>query len=170
MAKMENSIEVNQPVRTVYNQWTQFEEFPRFMAGIEEVRQLDDTRTRWRASIAGRTVEWDAVITDQVPDQQVAWRSTSGVEHSGVVQFTPIGPDRTRVTTTIDYDPKRVAKSIGRDAQEQVTTAGDEQGAVASRVQEDMELFKGFVEERGSATGAWRGEIEGGSVESGAST
>ena len=96
MASVEQTIDVNLPVRTVYNQWTQFEEFPRFMQGVEEVRQLDDTRLHWRASIAGKTEEWDAVITDQIPDQQVGWRSTSGPENSGVIRFTPVGADRTR--------------------------------------------------------------------------
>ncbi|MGH2618816.1 MAG: SRPBCC family protein, partial [Thermomicrobiales bacterium] len=106
MANVEKSIEVNQPVRTVYNQWTQFEEFPRFMEGIAEVRQLDDTRTHWRAAIAGFEVEWDAEITEQIPDQQVAWRTTSGPEHSGVITFVPVGDERTRVTVAIGYDPK----------------------------------------------------------------
>jgi uncharacterized membrane protein len=167
MATLEKTIEVNLPMRAVYNQWTQFEEFPRFMEGIEEVRQLDDTHLHWRASIAGRTVEWDAEITDQIPDQQVAWRSTKGAEHSGVVRFEPIGPDRTRITTTITYDPVRVAKTVGYDP-EKLETGKDEQRIVANRVQEDLGLFKRFVEERGGATGSWRGEVHGGAVDSAA--
>ena len=159
MASVEKSIDVNLPIRTVYNQWTQFEEFPRFMEGVEEVRQLDDTRLHWRASIAGKTEEWDAVITDQVPDQMVGWRSTSGTENSGVIRFTPIGADKTRVTAVIGYQPEGI-----------VETVGDKLGVVESRVKGDLERFKSFIEERGSATGAWRGEIEGGTVEGGAAS
>ena len=158
MATVEQTIDVNLPVRTVYNQWTQFEEFPRFMQGVEEVRQLDDTRLHWRASIAGKTEEWDAVITDQIPDQQVGWRSTSGSENSGVIRFTPMGADRTRVTAVIGYEPEGVVEQVG-----------DRLGVVESRVKGDLERFKEFIESRGSETGAWRGEIQGGTVESGAS-
>ena len=157
MASVEQSIYIDLPVRTVYNQWTQFEEVPRFMEGVEEVRQLDDKRLRWRASIAGKTEEWDAVITDQIPDQQVAWRSTSGAENSGVIRFTPQGADKTRVTAIIGYDPEGIVESVG-----------DKLGVVDRRVQGDLERFKTFIEERGVATGAWRGEIHGGRVESGA--
>ncbi len=156
MAKVEKSIEVNLPIRPVYNQWTQFEEFPRFMEGVEEVRQLDDTNLHWRASIAGKTEEWDAAITDQIPDQQVAWRSTSGAENSGIITFTPMGADKTRVTAVIGYEPEGI-----------VEKAGDALGVVDSRVQGDLERFKSFIEERGTATGAWRGEVQGG-VETGA--
>ncbi len=156
MAKVEKSIEVNVPVRTVYNQWTQFEEFPRFMEGVEEVRQLDDTRLHWKATIAGKTEEWDAVITDQIPDQRIAWNSTSGAENSGVVTFAPVGPDTTRVTAVIGYEPEGI-----------VEKAGDALGVVDARVKGDLERFKQFIEERGMATGAWRGEVHGG-VETGA--
>jgi uncharacterized membrane protein len=158
MASVEKSIEVNLPVRTVYNQWTQFEEFPRFMEGVEEVRQLDDKRLHWRATIAGKTEEWDAEITEQTPDQQVAWRSTSGDENSGVIRFTPVGTDRTQVTATIGYEPEGI-----------IEKAGDALGVVDRRVDGDLQRFKEFVESRGSETGAWRGEIHGGSVERGAS-
>jgi uncharacterized membrane protein len=158
MASVEKSIEVNLPVRTVYNQWTQFEEFPRFMEGVEEVRQIDDKRLHWRASIAGKTEEWDATITDQIPDQLVAWRSTSGSENSGAIRFTPIGASTTRVTAVIGYQPEGVVEKVG-----------DAIGAVDRRVESDLERFKEFIEQRGSATGAWRGEIHGGAVESGAS-
>jgi uncharacterized membrane protein len=157
MASIEKSIDVNQPVRTVYNQWTQFEEFPRFMEGVEQVRQLDDKRLHWRAEIAGKTEEWDAEITNQIPDQQVAWRSTSGSENSGIIRFTPMGADKTRVTAVIGYDPEGI-----------VETVGDKLGFVSRRVEGDLERFKTFIEERGAATGAWRGEIHGGAVESGA--
>ena len=159
MASVEKSIDVNLPVRTVYNQWTQFEEFPRFMEGVEAVHQLDDKRLHWRASIAGKTEEWDAVITDQIPDQQVAWRSTSGAENSGAIRFTPLGADKTRVTAVIGYEPEGI-----------VETAGDKLGVVDRRVQGDLERFKAFIEERGVATGAWRGEIHGAQVEGDASS
>ena len=158
MASVEKSIEVNLPVRTVYNQWTQFEDFPRFMEGVEEVRQIDDKRLHWKASIAGNTEEWDATITDQIPDQLVAWRSTSGSENSGAIRFTPIGDQKTRVTAVIGYQPEGVVEKVG-----------DVIGAVDRRVENDLERFKEFIEQRGSATGAWRGEIHGGAVESGAS-
>jgi uncharacterized membrane protein len=156
MASVEKTIEVDQPVRMVYNQWTQFEEFPRFMEGVEEVRQLDDKRLHWRAEIAGKTEEWDAEITDQIPDKQVAWHSISGSENSGIIRFTPIGANKTRVTAVIGYDPEGI-----------VETVGDKLGFVSRRVEGDLERFKTFIEERDTATGAWRGEIHGGAVESG---
>ena len=159
MASVEKSIEVNQPVRTVYNQWTQFEEFPRFMEGVEAVRQLDDQRLRWRAELAGTSEEWDAEITEPTPDQQVAWRSPRGRENSGTVRFEPVGADKTKVTVTLGYDPEGI-----------VETTGDKLGFVDRRVQGDLERFKEFIEGRGAATGAWRGEIHGGVVEGGAST
>src|SRR5919112_5065753 len=113
MASVEKSIEGTLPVRTVYNQWTQFEEFPQFMEGVEEVRQLDDTRLHWRATIAGKTEEWDAVITEQVPDQVIAWTSTSGAENSGAIRFTPVGPDSTRVTAVIGDETEGVVENVG---------------------------------------------------------
>ena len=152
------SIEVAVPVRQAYNQWTQFEDFPNFMEGVEEVRQLDDKRLHWKATIAGQTEEWDATITDQIPDQFVAWRSTSGSENSGAIRFTPIGDSKTRVTAVIGYQPEGVVEKVG-----------DAIGAVDRRVEGDLERFKEFIEQRGTATGAWRGEIHGGAVESGAS-
>jgi uncharacterized membrane protein len=159
MASVEKTIEVNVPVRTAYNQWTQFEEFPRFMEGVEEVRQLDDKHLKWRASIAGKEESWNAEITEQVPDKRVAWHSTSGAENWGQVQFAPVGTDRTRVTAVIGYQPEGV-----------VETAGDKLGLVDQRVEGDLERFKSFIEGRGMETGAWRGEIHGSAVEGGAST
>jgi uncharacterized membrane protein len=157
MESIEKSIDVNVPVRTAYNQWTQFEEFPQFMEGVEEVRQLDDKRLHWRASIAGKTEEWNAEITEQTPDKVVAWRSTSGSENSGRVTFAPAGADGTRVTLRMEYDPEGIVESIG-----------DKLGLVSRRVEGDLERFKEFIEDRGAATGAWRGEIQGGHVDSGA--
>jgi uncharacterized membrane protein len=155
MASVEKSIEVNLPVRTVYNQWTQFEEFPHFMDGIAEVRQIDDTHLHFRAEITGQEEEWDAEITEQIPDRQVAWRSTSGSEHSGQVRFEPLGAERTRVTATIGYEPEGVIETIG-----------DLVGVVERHVEQDLERFKTFIEARGSETGAWRGEVNAGSVKS----
>jgi uncharacterized membrane protein len=107
MERIEKSIEVQQPVRTVYNQWTQFEEFPRFMAGVKEVKQLDDTHVHWHAEIWGKDKEWDAEITEQVPDQCIAWRSTSGdAPNAGMVRFEPISADKTRVRLTMEYEPQ----------------------------------------------------------------
>ena len=159
MAHVEKSIEVNVPIRTAYNQWTQFEEFPQFMEGVEQVRQLDDKRLHWKASISGKTEEWDAEITEQLPDQIVAWRSTSGAENSGMVTFAPLGADKTKVTVRIGYEPEGI-----------VETVGDKLGFVDRRVQGDLDRFKEFIEGRGGATGAWRGEIHGGQVDQGAST
>ena len=154
MSKVEQSIDVKVPLRTVYNQWTQFEEFPRFMEGVEEVRQLDDKRLHWRAKIAGKTEEWDALITEQTPDQMVAWRSTTGAENSGAISFQPLGADRTRVTARIGYDPAGI-----------VETVGDKLGFISRRVEGDLQRFKEFIEGRGAETGAWRGEIHGAQVE-----
>jgi uncharacterized membrane protein len=159
MARIEKAIEVSVPVREVYNQWTQFEEFPRFMDGVEEVRQLDDTRLHWRAAIAGKQEEWDAVITEQIPDQQVAWHSTSGPENSGTIRFTPLDANRTRVTATIGYEPEEVIEMVG-----------DTLGFLERRVEGDLERFKIFIEARGEATGAWRGEVHGKSVEGGSAS
>src|SRR5918997_5390348 len=106
MAQVMETIEVNVPLSTAYNQWTQFERFPQFMEGIEEVRQLDDKRLHWRANIAGKEKEWDAEIVEQVPDQRVAWRSTSGTPNDGVVSFRSIDADTTQVRLDLDYEPE----------------------------------------------------------------
>jgi uncharacterized membrane protein len=156
MAQIEKAIEVNVPVRTAYNQWTQFEQFPQFMEGVEEVRQLDDKRLNWRASIAGKTEEWQAEIVEQTPDKVVAWRSTTGAENAGHVSFVSAGAEATRVTLRLDYDPEGMVESVG-----------DKLGFVSRRVEGDLERFKEFIEGRGSETGAWRGEIHGGEVEHG---
>ncbi|MCC7024677.1 MAG: SRPBCC family protein [Thermomicrobiales bacterium] len=154
MATVEKSIEIDLPVRPVYNQWTQFEEFPRFMEGVTEVRQIDDTHLHWKVDIDGKKEEWNAVITSQVPDREIAWRSTSGAENAGTITFTPLGPDRTRVTAAIGYEPEGV-----------VEKAGSKLGVISRRVEGDLKRFKDFIESRGVATGAWRGEVSGGAVE-----
>ena len=150
MAHVEQSIEVNVPVRTAYNQWTQFESFPQFMEGVEAVQQRDDRHLHWRATIAGKTEEWDAAITAQQPDRVVAWRSTMGAENAGTVTFTSLGMERTRVDLALDYTPTGP-----------VEKAGDVLGLVARRVEGDLARFKAFIEARGTATGAWRGAIQG---------
>ena len=148
MAKIEKSIDVHVPVRTAYDQWTQFEEFPRFMEGVEEVRQLDDRRLHWRAKVGGKEEEWDAEITEQLPDERVAWRSTSGAENAGVVTFHHIDANTTRVMLQLEYDPEGVVENVG-----------DALGVVSRRVEGDLKRFKEFIEGRGAETGAWRGEI-----------
>lgn len=151
MARVEKSIEIEKPLRMVYDQWTQFEEFPRFMEGVEEVHQLDDRRLHWKAKIGGRTEEWEAEIVQQVPDQTIAWRHARGAENRGVVAFTAVDAERCRVTLAIEYDPEGVVEKVG-----------DALGVVSRRVEGDLERFKRFIEERGAETGAWRGEIEPG--------
>ena len=146
--KVSDSIEVNVPVRVAYNQWTQFEEFPRFMEGVQEVRQLDDTRLHWKAEIAGKVEEWDAVIAEQHPDRVIAWHSTSGPQNAGHVTFAPLGPNSTRVTLQMGYRPEGVVENVGSML-----------GVVERRVKGDLRRFKEFVESRGTPTGAWRGEI-----------
>jgi uncharacterized membrane protein len=142
-------IDVHVPVRTAYNQWTQFEEFPRFMEAVREVRQKDDTHLRWVAEVNGRVKEWDAEITQQEPDQRVAWQSTSGATNAGVVTFHRIDGDTTRVTVQMDVEPDGVVESAGLAV-----------GALERQVKGDLERFKEFIESRGQETGAWRGEVE----------
>ena len=149
MASTTKSIDVNVPVQTAYNQWTQFESFPQFMEGVESVQQLDDKRLHWRASIAGKTEEWTAEITEQHPDHRVAWRSTSGDLNAGVVTFHQLDDMTTRVTVQMDYEPQGMIENIG-----------DLLGVVDRRVEGDLERFKAFIEGRGVETGAWRGDIE----------
>jgi uncharacterized membrane protein len=148
MERIEKSIEVEKPVRTVYNQWTQFEEFPRFMKGVKKVTQLDDQRLHWEAEIGGKNKEWDARITDQIPDQLIAWQSEGGEYTSGIVKFVAAGPDRTRIDLQLIYDPEGFVESTG-----------DALGLVSSKVENDLERFKEFIEKRGQETGAWRGTI-----------
>ena len=149
MASVVESIDVEVPVSTAYNQWTQFEEFPRFMEGVKSVTQTDDTHMRWVAEIAGKTEEWDAQISEQRPDERIAWRSTSGARNAGVVTFHRISDDTTRVTLQMDVDPEGPIETVGTAL-----------GFLERRVTGDLERFKEFVESRGSETGAWRGEVD----------
>jgi len=154
MARIEKDIVVNVPVSTAYDQWTQFESFPEFMEGVKEVVQLDEKRIRWRAEIAGKDEEWEAEITDQVPDRHIAWRSVTGAMNAGSVIFQPAGDGQTRVSLELSYEPT--------DAGEKV---GDALGFLERRVTGDLERFKRFIESRGAPTGAWRGEIHGARVD-----
>lgn len=148
MASIEKSIDVKAPLTAVYNQWTQFEEFPRFMEGVKSVTQNGDDQLHWVAQIGGKEKEWDARITEQTPDQRVAWCSEDGAENAGVVTFHRISDDTTKVMLQIDYDPDGVVES-----------AGDKLGFVGRSVDGDLTRFKEFIEERGRETGGWRGSI-----------
>jgi uncharacterized membrane protein len=151
MAVIEEALEVEVPVRTAYDQWTQFEEFPRFMEGVERVEQIDDTTLHWVADIAGQRREWDAKITQQVPDQRIEWAAIEGESNSGAVTFQRLDDDRTRVVLQLGYEPAGVLEKTG-----------DALGMVERRVKGDLERFKEHIEGRRSASGAWRGEVRGG--------
>ncbi len=148
MSEKQKSIEVDVPVSTAYNQWTQFEEFPQFMDGVESVTQLDDRRLHWVAEIAGTRREWDAEIVDQEPDQRIAWRSIDGTGNAGVVSFQPIGEAKTEVTLELDVEPEGLVETIG-----------DKLGFVAKQAEGDLKEFKKLIESRGVETGGWRGEL-----------
>jgi uncharacterized membrane protein len=145
---IEQSIEVEVPVQRAYNQWTQFEEFPRFMEGVEEVRQSDDRRLHWVANFGGERHEWDAEITEQLPDERVAWRNLDGKDNAGVVTFHKVGGDTTRIMVQMDWAPEGVKEKLGAAL-----------GADDRRVKGDLQRFKEFIEARGQATGEWRGEV-----------
>ena len=149
MSSIEKSIDVHVPVHTAYNQWTQFETFPHFMEGVKEIRQLDDKRLHWRANVGGKEKEWDAVITEQMPDQRIAWRNTTGATNAGVVTFHRLSDNTTRVMLQMEYDPEGLVENVG-----------DVIGVVSARVKGDLERFKQFIEKRGVETGAWRGKID----------
>lgn len=157
--EQQKSIRVDVPVRTAYDQWTQFEEFPRFMEGVERVEQLDDSHMHWRAKIGGQSVEWDARVVDQEPDSRISWRSEDGVYNAGTVSFTPDGPGRTQVTLRMEFEPEGVLQKTG-----------DALGFVSKRVEGDLKRFKEFIEKRGQPTGSWRGRIRDGIVEDGDDT
>ena len=148
MSTVTESVDVNVPVRTAYNQWTQFEEFPRFMEGVESVRQSDDRHLHWVAEIGGVRREWDAEITEQHPDERVAWRATTGTKNAGVVTFHRLDTNRTKVMLQLEVDPEGF-----------VEQAGDRLGFVSRRAASDLERFKEYIEARGKETGAWRGDV-----------
>ncbi|MFU8875139.1 SRPBCC family protein [Micromonospora sp. SL4-19] len=149
MSGVMEHVEVDVPIRTAYDQWTQFEEFPHFMEGVQEVRQLSDTMTHWTVEIAGVKREFDAEITEQLPDERVAWRATEGTRQAGVVTFHRLDEGHTRVTLQMEFEPHGM-----------VEQAGDKLGMVDRRARGDLERFKQFIERRGQETGAWRGMVE----------
>ena len=148
MSEIIESIDIAVPVRVAYDQWTQFEEFPRFMEAVEKVEQLDDTTLRWTAEIAGVKKTWKATITEQTPDQRIAWTSTEGARNAGVVTFHRLDDRMTRVTLQLDVEPEGPVESVG-----------DALGFVQRQAKGDLERFEKYVERRGVATGAWRGEV-----------
>jgi uncharacterized membrane protein len=149
MSTIEESVEVDVPVRTAYNQWTQFEEFPEFMEGVESVTQQGDTHLHWVAEIFGVKKEWDAEITEQIPDERVAWRSTDGTGNAGVVTFHKLSDTSSKVMLQLEVEPEGLAEQ-----------AGDKLGIIKSRAKGDLKRFKEFIESRGTETGAWRGEVK----------
>jgi len=148
MAGIEKSIEVNVPVTTAYNQWTQFEDFPKFMENVDSVRQLDDTHLHWVAEYGGERHEGDAEIIAQEPDRRIAWQSQGGVEQTGEVTFEPIEDARTKVTVRMQWEPEGMKEKVGAAV-----------GADSRSVGEDLDRFKELIEERGVETGAWRGSV-----------
>lgn len=149
MGSTTESVDVAVPVQTAYNQWTQFEDFPRFMAGVRDVRQLSDTMTHWTVEIGGVTREFDARITEQLPDERVAWTSVSGTRQGGVVTFHRLDPTHTRVTAQLEMEPEGMAETVAAKT-----------GLVSNRVKADLERFREFVESRGDESGGWRGTVE----------
>jgi uncharacterized membrane protein len=150
MSTIEKAIDVDVPVRAAYNQWTQFEDFPQFMSDVERIEQLDETTTRWHVKMAGQERTFEADITEQEPDQRVAWTSRGETKQAGVVTFHRIDDAKTRVTLQMDIEPS--------DWKEKV---GDALNIIDKKVEKDLEQFKAFIEERGGdTTGAWRGEVE----------
>ena len=152
MARIEKSIEVNVPLTTAYNQWTQFEEFPRFMGGVQSVTQIDDDRLDWVAEIAGVRRHWEARILEQVPDRKVAWAATEGATNAGTVTFEDLGGGQTSVSLFLEYEPEGI-----------VEKAGDAVHLIERQAQADLDRFKEFIESEQYATGAWRGSVESGS-------
>ncbi len=148
MSSIQEIIDVDVPLSTAYNQWTQFEEFPTFMSTVQEVRQLDDRHLHWKATVAGKQKEWDAEITQQIPDRRIAWRSTSGVPNSGAVTFERLNANRTRIILKLSYTPEDFLEA-----------AGDAVGVVKLQAKENLSRFKELIESRGTETGAWRGQV-----------
>jgi hypothetical protein len=149
--KVEESIQVDVPVSTAYNQWTQFEDFPHFMGGVTDVHQHDDQRLHWVAEIAGVKREWEATILEQIPDQKIAWAATEGATNAGAVRFEAAGPASTIVHLTLEYEPEGL-----------VEQAGDKLGIVGRQAKSDLQKFKALIEDEGYESGAWRGTIQHG--------
>jgi uncharacterized membrane protein len=152
MSSIIEAVEVDVPVRVAYDQWTQFEEFPRFMEAVESVHQVDDSTLEWTASVGGVRKHWRARITEQVPDQRIAWQATEGATNAGIVSFQPLDGSRTRVVLQLDVEPEGAKETLG-----------DAIGVTKRAAAGDMKRFKAFIEDRQAATGSWRGEIDGAS-------
>ncbi len=149
MGNTTESVDVDVDVTTAYNQWTQFESFPQFMDGVDEITQIDDTHLHWKTSIGGVSREFDATVTEQHPDERIAWKSDDGTSHAGVITFHKLADNQTRVTAQIDIDPEGFAENVA-----------DKTGLISHRVKADMANFKKFIESRGgNETGAWRGDV-----------
>jgi len=153
MEIIEKAIEVNSPLSTVYNQWTQFEIFPEFMDSVEEVRQMDVKQLHWKVKISGKVKEWNAEIYQQEPDSLIAWQTISGPVQNGTVSFRTRGPSRTEVMVRIEYQPDNLVERLAGSL-----------GILGRRIGEDLEQFKEFIENRPAETGAWRGRIRGADV------
>jgi uncharacterized membrane protein len=151
MTSHEHTVVVDRPLRTVYDQWTQFESYPEFMSNVDQVRQLDPATTHWRVSVGGVQREYDASILDQQPDRLISWASLEGPRQAGIVTFEPEDEERTRVTLRLDFDPQGLTERVG-----------DALGVVSSSVEHSLQNFKTYIEDRGTAEGAWRGTIERG--------
>jgi uncharacterized membrane protein len=149
MSKVEETIELDVPVTMAYNQWTQFEEFPQFMEHVDEVVQLDDKNLHWKVTVVGETEEFDAEVTEQIPDTRIAWKSTSGRPHGGAVDFHPLPGDRSQIVLSMDAEPEGVMEK-----------AADVTGLASRQVKGDLKRFKELIENRGRESGAWRGEVE----------
>jgi uncharacterized membrane protein len=149
MSTVVESVDVAVPVRTAYNQWTQFEQFPSFMDGVEQVRQVTEELTHWVVEIGGAKREFDAKITEQHPDERVAWASLDGPRHAGVVTFHRLDETHTRVTAQMEIDPEGFVENVA-----------DKTGLLDRKVKGDMKRFKEFIESRGDESGAWRGEVD----------
>lgn len=156
MEVVEKSIQVDAPLSSVYNQWTQYEDFPEFMKDVEEVRQITDKRLHWKARIGGKQKEWDSEIVEQVPDERISWRSTSGARNSGTIRFLSLGENRTRIDVQIEYEPEGALENVG-----------DAFGVLSRRLETDLEQFKHFIESHQEAS-AWRGRTWGQEVHAGA--
>jgi uncharacterized membrane protein len=154
MATVKESIDVDVPVSTAYNQWTQFEEFPKFMEGVDSVKQIDDTHLKWIAEVGGKRREWQAEIVEQVPDRKIAWRSLDENGPNGIVEFEQLGEDKTLVTVEMAYDAEGLTEQLGSAI-----------GMDSRQVKRDLERFKELIESRGVETGAWRGEVHAGRTE-----
>lgn len=152
MTAVMKSVDVDVPVSTAYNQWTQFESFPQFMTGVDHISQIDDTHLHWKTSVGGVDREFDTEITEQHPDERVAWKSTDGTTHAGVVTFHRLSDDQTRVTAQIEWQPDNLTEKAGALV-----------GADDRQVQRDLDRFKDFIEGRGGETGGWRGDVRAGS-------